>query len=137
MNKWTEEGCFPEYHIQGTNFSPRTLKEKIPDLIYDEGFHERTDISQRGRRKGLEYNYGSCQILVPKDEIHPIQFLCDFILQNRNILNTMNIEHETIWIYWIGRQGNMEFSVNQIKKLSSINIAVAMNYIYVDELGFE
>jgi len=137
MNKWTEEGCYPEYHIQGTNFSPRILKEKIPNLIFDNGFHERTDITVKGRRKGLEYNYGSCQILVPKNEIYPIQFLCDFILENRNILNSMNIEDEVIWIYWIGRQGNMEFTVEQIKKLHSVNMAVAMNYIHVGELGIE
>ena len=137
MAKWTKEGCFPEYHIRGTYFSPKVLKEKFPELIYDEGFHESTDISTRGRRKGLKFKYGSCQILVPENEIYPIHFLCDFILENRSILDKMKIEDELICIYWIGRQGNMEFITEQLKKLSLVNIPVAMNYIYASKLGIE
>ena len=137
MTRWTEEGCYPEYHIQGTNFSPKTLLELIPELIFAEGAHEATDIAKRGRNKDKESGYGSCNILVPSNEIYPIKFLCDLINTNRKIFSNSNLDHEVIWIYWIGRQGNMEFTIEQIKALESTNLAVAMNYIYARDLGIK
>jgi hypothetical protein len=137
MTKWTEEGCYPEYHIQGTNFSPMTLLKLIPQLILDEGAHEATDIAKRGRRKDKEYGYGSCRILVPNNEVYPIKYLCNLIRTNRSIFDDSNLDHEVIWIYWIGRQGNMEFTIEQIKSLESTNLAVAMNYIYASDLEIE
>ena len=137
MNKWTQEGCYPEYHIQGTNFSPNALMKLIPQLVLDEGAHEATGISKRGRRKNEEYGYGYCRILVPNNEVYPINYLCDLINKNRKIFDNSNLEHEVIWIYWIGIQGNMEFTIKQIKSLESTNLAVAMNYIYASDLGIK
>ena len=107
----------------------------IPEFILDEEAHEATDIAKRGRSKGKEYGYGSCRILVPNDEIYPIKYLCDLITTNRKIFDDSNLDHEVIWIYWIGRQGNMEFTIEQIKSLESTNLAVAMDYIYANDLG--
>jgi len=116
MNKWTEEGCYPEYHIQGTKFSPKALFELIPNLVLDEGAHEATDIATRGRNKGKGYGYGSCSILVPNGEMYPIKYLCNLITTNRRILDKSNLDDEVILdlLDWKTRKHGVYNKTNQI-----------------------
>jgi len=133
MKKWNEEGVYPEYQIWGKDFSPAKLKNLIPNLVFDENTHEAIDIGSRGRFKDKEYGYGSCTIIPPSNEIYTLEYICDLILENRKILDKLNIESEFLKIFWVGCQGNMEFSSDQLLKISQLKVTLAITYIYVEQ----
>lgn len=129
--EWYKDGMYPEWHLSGTNFSPKKLLKLFPKLILSNS-HEKTDIAKRGRFKGSEYGYGSTLIVVDESITYKFDWLLDFIIDNSNEIRSLGVEDEIIWIYWYGIQGNMEMDKKIIKKLASTNLDMAMNYIYID-----
>ena len=129
--EWYKDGMYPEWHLSGTNFSPKKLQRLYPKLILTNS-NEKTDIAKRGRYKGSEYGYGSTQIVVDDSIINKFDWLLNFIINDSKSIRSLGVEHEIIWIYWYGLQGNMEMDKNIIKKLASTDLDMAMNYIYID-----
>jgi len=129
--EWYKDGMYPEWHLDGTNFSPKKLQSLFPELILRNS-KEKTDIATRGRFKGSEYGYGSTQIVVDDSITDKFDWLLNFIIENSNRIRNLGVEDEIIWIYWYGIQGNMEMDKEIIKKLSETNLDMAMNYIYID-----
>jgi len=129
--EWYKDGMYPEWHLDGTNFSPKKLQSLFPELILRNS-KEKTDIATRGRFKGSECGYGSTQIVVDDSITDKFDWLLNFIIENSNRIRNLGVEDEIIWIYWYGIQGNMEMDKEIIKKLSETNLDMAMNYIYID-----
>jgi len=128
---WYKDGMYPEWHLSGTNFSPKKLQKLFPNLILSNS-NENTDIAKKGRFKEREYGYGSTQILVDETITNKFDWLLNFIIDNSKEIRNLGVEDEIIWIYWFGVQGNMEMNKEIIKKLALTNLDMAMNYIYID-----
>lgn len=128
--EWYKEGMYPEWHLSGTNFSPKKLKTLFPELILRNS-NERTDIVKRGRFTGSKYGYGSTQIMVDDSITYKLDWLLNFIIDNSKRIRCLGVEYEIIWIYWYGIQGNMEMNKETIQKLALTNLDMAMNYIYI------
>ena len=132
--EWYKDGMYPEWHLDGTNFSPKKLQSLFPELILRNS-KEKTDIATRGRLKGKEFGYGSTNIVVSNEIINKFDWLLDFILENSSQVRELGIEEEIIWIYLYGIQGNMEMDKNLIRKLSMTELNMVMNYIYIDPVN--
>ena len=129
--EWYKDGMYPEWHLSGTNFSPKKLQKLFSQLILSNS-NEKTDFANRGRFIGGEYGYGSTQIVVDDGIIYKFDWLLNFIIENSNSIRNLGVEDEIIWIYWYGIQGNMEMDKNIIKKLAMTDLDMAMNYIYIE-----
>lgn len=129
---WYKDGLYPEWHLQGNNFSPKKLQSLYPTLILGNS-NEKEEIATWGRNKGKQYGYGSTSIVVAESITYKLDWLLDFILENSVAIKELGAEEQIIWIYWYGIQGNMEINKELLYKLSETKLDLAMDYIYIDE----
>lgn len=93
----------------------------------------RGQISDKGRHRGRPYPYGACNIVTPPEISleSKIEWLAEYVAHNIDNFKKCGAEDIVFWIVWRGAQGNMELSTNELQKIASLNIPMAMNYYYV------
>lgn len=118
----------PECHLYGEKFSPKLLKE-IPNIKF--GYIiECNDIGERGRFKNTKIPYGACSIKTPDNiELNRIEWMAEFVVKNKPEFKKAGATDITLWIYWEGIQGNMEFTVNELNKISETGVPLCIDYI--------
>ncbi|HFA49153.1 MAG TPA: hypothetical protein ENJ95_09060 [Bacteroidetes bacterium] len=121
-----------EYHLWGKFFSPNLLKNISG--IKMRLCNEPGDIAKTGRYKGVPRPYGACYICTPdavkKDKI---EWMAEFIFKYKNEFEKAGATEISFWIYYYGKQGNMEFTVVELNKISATQIPLCIDYIYEDK----
>lgn len=122
----------PEVHLWGTEFSPKELS-KIENIEFRSAT-ELGEIMTRGRYKGKQSPYGSCQLLVPKyvDLKDSIFWMAEFIFVNKPKFEEAGATDISMWVYWQGIQGNMAFTPKEIKMISKLNVNLCIDYTQID-----
>ena len=123
----------PECHLWGENFRPSELN-KISNIelrLVDEPEEKGTT----GKYKDKTLPYGACCVCTPESIPVPnrITWMAKFIEENKSKFIDAGATDITFWIYWYGVQGNMEFTANELSKISALNIPLCIDYIFQDE----
>lgn len=121
-----------ELHLSGLNFYPSTLNLNNPDLTrvsIDTG-----SIGSIGRYRGILIPYGYCYIITPDNLEHneKINWMCNYLLDNKELFASNGCTDMSLWIYWEGVQGNMYFTKEEIKMISKCDIGVSIDYIQLE-----
>ena len=130
MKDWYTNGVFPECHVYGENFYPSRLLS-IENILFS-SMIDRDDIAPKGRNKDMKSPYGSCSILTPKEIANKIEWMAEFIFQNKHLLEQAGGTDIVFWLYWYGEQGNMELTINQIELINKTKTPLAMTYITIE-----
>jgi len=130
--EWYKDGLYPEWHIDGKDFSPKKLKETFPDLILSSN-HEVGEFGEFKWNKNEKYDYGSCIIVVEDSIQFKLDWLLNFILENGDEIRKLGVDNELIWLIWYGIQGNMELDSRMIRKLAKTGLSMNMNYHYIEQ----
>jgi hypothetical protein len=120
----------PECHLWGKTFSPFKLSELNQKLELRIA-NEPGEFVTIGKYKNRSTPYGACSNTTPEDieNSNRINWMEDLIAQNLNLLRETGATEINYWLYWMGLQANMEFSPNQIKKISDLGIYFCIDYI--------
>ena len=130
--EWYKDGLYPEWHLSGDNFSPKSLVQIFPELTIA-SHHEKGEYGRHKWNKDKVYTYGSCKIVVEDKIVYKLDWLLDFIISNHEKVKELGVEREIIWLVWWGIQGNMELDKTLIEKLYITGLDMAMNYYYIDD----
>ena len=123
----------PECHLWGNDFHPSDLN--TIDNIQLRVVNEPGGIGTIGKYKDKPLPYGACSVCTPDIISIPdrITWMADFIRINKKRFIDAGATDITFWIYWYGVQGNMEFTPEELCKLSELNIKLCIDYIQQGE----
>ena len=123
----------PELHIFGFDFQSELLHSI--DNIEFRSETQLGEILTRGRYKGKQAPYGSCELIVPSyvDIKDSIFWMAEFIFMHKEKIELAGASDMTFWIYWHGIQGNMSFTPKEIRMISKTNVPLCIDYIQLTE----
>ena len=121
----------PECILSGDNFDPTDLKEKKRDIKIEK-IIATGEIGTRGPYKGKPTPYGLCKITTPDDILPEDRIKWMTVLISRHIktcraTGATDIEFS---IHWTGRQGNMEFTSEELKGIADLGIPLTIDYVF-------
>lgn len=116
------------YSLWGERFFPSRIKVsgnvEIINAI-DPG-----DIGKIGKYRGKPTPYGSCDVRCTRMDRSQIVYLAAHLKRHLALYRKHEATDIVFWIIWTGVQGNMEFTVQELRKLADMRIPVAMDYIH-------
>ena len=119
----------PECHLWGENFSPKLLN-KISDIEM-RLTNEFGEVGKIGKYKDKKLPYGSCCIVTPERiKSNRVEWMADFIIKHKSEFEKAGATAMSFWIYGYGNQGNMEFSVEELTKISATKIPLCIDYVF-------
>jgi len=126
----TRHAVNPECELYGERFYPSRLSFSNIRNANDPG-----DIGELGRYRGKPKPYGSCCIMTPPEigAEHRIEWMADFMEENKEGFAKAGATEITFWIYWEGVQGNMEFTPQELQKIAKLKIPLCINYLQIEE----
>lgn len=122
-----------ECHLWGKDFDPSCIQNVAGAVVRD--CDTPGEIGITGRYKGKPVPYGACILATPEHIRVPdrILWMADFIHKHIQTFREAGATDIIYWIYWTGTQGNMEFSVEELKKIAALSIPLAIDCIHVQE----
>lgn len=123
----------PECHLWGEHFDPSCVQSLADVILRDCDTPEATGTI--GRYKGKPKPYGACILATPEHILVPdkIVWMADFIKKHIESFREAGATDIVYWIYCTGIQGNIEFSVEELKQIAVLNIPLAIDYIHITE----
>lgn len=121
-----------ELYLRGLNFYPSRLNLNNPEFArvsIDTG-----SIGSIGRYRGIPIPYGYCYVITPDnlENNEKINWMCNYLLDNKELFTSNGCTDMSLWIYWEGVQGNMYFTKEEIKIISKCDIGVSIDYIQLE-----
>lgn len=118
----------PECHLWGKNFSPNLLRS-ISGIVIKNS-NEPNEIGSKGKFKNIEIPYGSCALAIPDFvKSNRITWMAEFIAKHKSEFLKAGATEITYWIFWHGNQGNMEFTNQELKKITQTGVPLCIDYI--------
>lgn len=90
------------------------------------------DIGQTGKYRGKPIPYGTCEVKCTLVGRTQIVYLATHLKRYLPQYKKNRATNIVFWILWRGLQGNMEFTVQELRKLADMKIPVAMDYIHME-----
>ena len=129
----------PSCDLSGDNFSPATLRGKIPELIMKSSYEPNSKyyIFHPDGEKKLRYGnrqQGGCSLFMPEAiKTYRVEWFFEKILSYKALFIEKGVTDPNLWIYWYGNQGSMELGVKEIALARSIGWSLGMDYIYTED----
>ena len=76
--------------------------------------------------------YGTCEVKCTLVGGTQIVYLASHLKRYLPLYKKSRATDIVFWIMWRGLQGNMEFTVQELRKLADMKIPVAMDYIHME-----
>ena len=90
------------------------------------------DIGVLGKYRGKPTPYGSCAVRCTIKGRKKIAYLATHLKRHLAVYRKHGATSIVYWILWRGTQGNMELTVQELKKLADMKVALAMDYIHME-----
>jgi hypothetical protein len=116
--------------LWGNRFIPSQLRVSGQIEIADA--NDPGDIGTLGRYRGEPTPYGSCNVRCTIRGRKKIGYLATHLRRNLARYRRHGATSIVYWILWRGIQGNMELTVQELRKLADMKVAVAMDYIQME-----
>jgi len=124
----------PRCILSGDNFNPSHLIDKLTDVTIEKIIGT-GEISNRGRYKLQPSPYGLCQIWTPSNVPMPdrIKWMTTLISQHSESFRSSGVTDIELNILWTGRQGNMEFTHEELVGIAELGIPLTINYSFEEK----
>lgn len=116
--------------LWGKHFFPSRLK--VFGKVEIINANDPGDIGQTGMFRGKPMPYGTCEVKCTLVGGTQIVYLASHLKRYLPLYKKSRATDIVFWIMWRGLQGNMEFTVQELRKLADMKIPVAMDYIHME-----
>ena len=122
-----------ECHIWGEDFNPSCVHGLAGVIVRN--LNTRGETATTGPHKSKPISDGACILAAPPHipVSDRIGWMADFIGKHIESFRKAGATDIVYWIYWKGIQGNMEFTVAELKKISALGIPLCIDYIQMAE----